>query len=93
MPGTLRYLLIPHYADRPILASIKKIAFTLSFSRGHRNGNVPSQSMLIAYIYVAVVLEHPKIMLTESKQMTESLRALYKSSSDFIGNASLSVEQ
>ena len=32
-------------------------------------------------------------MLTESKQMTESLRKLYKASSDFIGDASLSAEQ
>ncbi len=50
-------------------------------------------SMLIAYIYVARVLEHPKLKLTESKQMTESLRKNYKASSDFIGDASLSVEQ
>ena len=50
-------------------------------------------SMLIAYIYVAVVLEHPKLMLTESKQMTESLRTFYKASSDFIGGALLSAEQ
>jgi hypothetical protein len=50
-------------------------------------------SMLIAYIYVAVVLEHPKLMLTESKQMTESLRKNLKASSDFIGDASLSAEQ
>jgi hypothetical protein len=78
VPGTtLRYLPTnpkdPHYADRHILASIKKIALTLSFIRGHRNGNVPRidkmGSMLIAYIYVAVVLEHPKLMPTESKQM------------------------
>jgi hypothetical protein len=71
VPGTLRYLLIPQYAHRHILASIEKIALTLSFSRGQRNGNVPriewDQSMLIAYIHVAMVLEHPKIMLTESK--------------------------
>ena len=44
-------------------------------------------SMLIAYIYVVVVPEHPKLLLTESKQMTESLRTLYKASSDFIGGA------
>ena len=50
-------------------------------------------SMLIAYIYVAVVLEHPKLMLTESKQMSESLRIFYKASSDFIGDALLSAEQ
>ena len=49
-------------------------------------------SMLIAYIYVARVLEHPKLMLTESKQMTESLRKIYRASSDFIGDASLSAE-
>ena len=49
--------------------------------------------MLIAYIYVAVVLEHPKLMLTESKQTTESLRTFYKASSYFIGGALLSAEQ
>ncbi len=49
--------------------------------------------MLIAYIYVAVVQEHPKLMLTESKQMIESLRTFYKASSDFIGGALLSAEQ
>ena len=49
--------------------------------------------MLIAYIYAAVVLEHPKLMLTESKQMSESLRTFYKASSDFIGGALLSAEQ
>ena len=32
-------------------------------------------------------------MLTESKQMTESLRIFYKASSDFIGGALLSAEQ
>ena len=49
--------------------------------------------MLIAYIYVAMVQEHPKLMLTESKQMTEYLRRFYKASSDFIGDALLSAEQ
>ncbi len=49
--------------------------------------------MPIAYIHIAVVLEHPKLMLTESKQMTESLRKFYKASSDFIGSALLSAEQ
>ncbi len=38
-------------------------------------------SMLIAYMHVAVVLEHPKLMLTESKQMTDTLRTFYKASS------------
>ncbi len=40
-----------------------------------------------------LVLEHPKLMLAESKQMTETLRKIYKASSDFIGDASLSFEQ
>jgi hypothetical protein len=35
----------------------------------------------------------PKLMLTESKQMTESLRTSYKALSDFIGGALLSAEQ
>ena len=42
-----------------------------------------------------LVLEHPKEMLAESKQMTESL-SIYiyiKLHQDFIGNASLSAEQ
>ena len=49
--------------------------------------------MLIAYVHIAVVLEHPKLMLTESKQMFESLRTFYKASSDFTGGALLSAEQ
>ncbi len=40
-----------------------------------------------------MVPEHPKLMLTESKQMTESLRTFYKASSDFIKGALLSAEQ
>ena len=49
--------------------------------------------MLIAYIYGVVVPEHPKLRLTGSKQMTESLRTFYKASPDFIGGALLSAEQ
>ncbi len=47
-------------------------------------------SMLIASICVAVVLE---LILTESKQMTGSLRTFHKASSDFIRGALLSAEQ
>jgi hypothetical protein len=41
-----------------------------------------------------MVLEHPKLLLAESKQMTETLRKIDKASSDFIfiGDASLSAE-
>jgi hypothetical protein len=40
-----------------------------------------------------LVLEHPKLMLAETKQMTDTLRKIYKAFSDFIGDASLSAEQ
>ncbi len=40
-----------------------------------------------------LVLEHPKLMLAQSKEMSETLRKIYKASSDFIGDASLSAEQ
>ncbi len=56
--------------------------------RGNR-ASFPCQQALS----VAVKLEHPKLMLAESKQMTETLRKIYKASSDFIGDASLSAEQ
>ena len=83
----------PHYADRITLASIKKNALTLTF-RGHRDGKVPRIEWEQYYLHMLpLVLEHPKLMLAESKQMTETLRKIYKASSDFIGDASLSAEQ
>ncbi len=79
----------PHYADRHTLASIRKNALTLYF-RGHRNGKVPKIEWDQYYLHLLpLVLEHPKLMLAESKQMTETLRKIYKASSDFIGDASL----
>ena len=83
----------PHYADRHTLASIRKNALTLSF-RGHRDGKVPRIEWDQYYLHLLpLVLEHPKLMLAESKQMTDTLRKIYKASSDFIGDASLSAEQ
>ncbi len=83
----------PHYADRHTLASIRKNALTLSF-RGHRNGKVPKIDWDQYYLHLLpLVLEHPKIMLAESKEMSDTLRKIYKASSDFIGDASLSAEQ
>ncbi len=40
-----------------------------------------------------MVIEHPKVMLVQSKEMSDTLRKIYKASSDFIGDASLSAEQ
>ena len=83
----------PHYADRNTLASIKKNALTLSF-RGHRDGKVPRIEWDQYYLHLLpLVLEHPKLMLAQSKEMSETLRKIYKASSDFIGDASLSAEQ
>ena len=83
----------PHYADRNTLASIRKNALTLSF-RGHRDGKVPRIEWDQYYLHLLpLVLEHPKLMLAESKQMTDTLRKIYKAASDFIGDASLSAEQ
>ena len=83
----------PHYADRLTLASIRKNALTLSF-RGHRDGKVPRIEWDQYLLHLLpLVLEHPKLMLAESKQMTDTLRKIYKASSDFIGDASLSAEQ
>ena len=83
----------PHYADRHTLASIRKNALTLSF-RGHRNGKVPKIEWDQYYLHLLpMVIEHPKVMLVESKEMSDTLRKIYKASSDFIGDASLSAEQ
>jgi hypothetical protein len=41
----------------------------------------------------ALVIEHPKLLLAESKGFNKTLSKLYRASSDFIGNASLTVEQ
>jgi hypothetical protein len=68
----------PHYADRHTLASIRKNALALSF-RGHRNGKVPQIEWDQYYLHLLpLVLEHPKLMLAESKQMTDTLRKIYK---------------
>jgi hypothetical protein len=83
----------PHYADRNKLASIKKNALTLSFG-GHRDGKVPRIEWDQYYLHLLPwVLEHPKLMLAHSKEMSETLRKIYKASSDFIGDSSLSAEQ
>jgi hypothetical protein len=94
-----RYIKIPtspkdsHYTDRHSLASIKKNALTLTF-RGHRNGKVPKIEWDQFYLHLLpLVLEHPKRMLAQSKEMSETLRRIYKTSSDFIGDLSLSAEQ
>jgi hypothetical protein len=41
----------------------------------------------------ALVIEHPKLLLAENKGFNKTLSKLYSASSDFIGNASLTVEQ
>jgi hypothetical protein len=41
----------------------------------------------------ALVIEHPKLMLAENKGSNKTLSQLYRASSDFLDNASLTVEQ
>jgi hypothetical protein len=41
----------------------------------------------------ALVIEHPKLLLAENKGFNKTLSKLYRASSDFIGNASLTVEE
>jgi hypothetical protein len=66
----------PHYADGNKLASIKKNALTLSF-RGHRDGKVPRIEWDQYYLHLlTLVLEHPKLMLAQSKEMSETLRKI-----------------
>jgi hypothetical protein len=82
----------PHYADRHTLVFIRKNALTLSFG-GHRDDKAPRIEWDQYYLHLLpLVLEHPKLMLAESKQMTDTLRKIYKAASDFIGEASLSAE-
>jgi len=50
-------------------------------------------SMLIAYIYVDVVLEHPKLMLTETSKCLSLSEHFIKPHQTLIGDALLSAEQ
>jgi hypothetical protein len=73
--------------------SHKKNALTLTF-RGTRTApasKVKWEEYLLHL--VPLVIEHPKILLSESKNLSQTLSKLYRASLDFIGVASLSVEQ
>ena len=83
----------PHYKDRHTLATYKKNALTLTF-RGHRNNQVPRVDWEQFYLHLLpLVLEHPKLLLSEAKLMTENLSKIYRASSDYIGDASLTALQ
>ncbi len=62
--------------------------------RGHRNNPVPRVEWEQFYLHLLpLVLEHPKLLLSEAKLMTENLSKIYRASSDYIGDASLTVLQ
>ena len=83
----------PNYKDRSLLETYKKNALSLTF-RGTRTAPVSMVEWEEYYLHlVPLVIEHPKILLSESKNLTSTMRKLYKASSDFIGDASLNVEQ
>ena len=83
----------PNYKDRTLLETYKKNALTLTF-RGTRTAPVSMVEWEEYYLHlVPLVVEHPKILLSESKNLTNSMTKLYRASNDFIGDASLTVEQ
>ena len=83
----------PYYKDRYTLATYKKNALTLTF-RGHRNNPIPKVEWEQYYMHLLpLVLEHPKLLLSTAKLMTENLSKIYRASSDYIGDASLTALQ
>ena len=83
----------PNYKDRTLLETYKKNALTLTF-RGTRTAPTSKVEWEEYYLsLVPLVIEHPKILLSESKNLTTTMTKLYRASSDFIGDASLNVEQ
>ena len=83
----------PNYKDRALLETYKKNALTLTF-RGTRTAPTSKVEWEEYYLHlVPLVIEHPKILLSESKNLTTTMTKLYRASSDFIGDASLNVEQ
>jgi hypothetical protein len=83
----------PNYKDRALLETYKKNALTLTF-RGTRTAPVSVIEWEEFYLHlVPLVVEHPKILLSVSKNLTNSMTKLYRASNDFIGDASLTVEQ
>ena len=83
----------PNYKDRSLLETYKKNALSLTF-RGTRTAPVSRVEWEEYYLHlVPLVIEHVKILLTTSKNLTTTMRKLYKASSDYIGDASLNVEQ
>jgi hypothetical protein len=83
----------PNYKDRTVLETYKKNALSLTF-RGTRTAPASTVEWEEYYLHLLpLVIEHPKILLTESKNLSTTMTKLYRASSDFLENASLSVEQ
>jgi hypothetical protein len=64
--------------------------------RLHLEDTVTSRMGTILPIYLhllPLVLEHPKLLLSEAKLMTENLSKTHRASSDYIGDASLTALQ
>ena len=83
----------PNYKDRTLLETYKKNALSLTF-KGTRTAPTSMVEWEEFYLHlVPLVVEHPKILLSESKNLTNTMTKLYRASNDFIGDASLTVEQ
>jgi hypothetical protein len=75
----------PNHKDRTLLETYKKNALALTF-RGTRTTPLSMVEWEEYYLHlVPLVVEHPKILLSESKNLTNSMTKLYRASNDFIG--------
>lgn len=78
----------PNYRHKAKLLRYKENARSLTF-RGHRNAPVPLVEWESYYLHVLpLVIEHPKRLLTESKQLSKTLGKILKTSADLIGHGS-----
>jgi hypothetical protein len=83
----------PNYKDRTLLEIYKKNVLTLTF-RGTRTAPTSKVEWEEYYLHIVLlIIEHPKILLSESKNLTPTMTKLYRASYDFIGDASLNVDQ
>ncbi len=68
----------PNYKDQTLLETYKKNALTLTF-RGTHTVPVSMVEWEEFYLHlVPLVVEHPKILLSESKNLTNSMMKLYR---------------
>ena len=82
-----------NYKDRARLERYKANAQKLSF-RGSRESQIPKIKWEEYQLTIEpMIIEHVKILLSNGKNLTNTMSKLFRASSDFIGDASLTIEQ